>query len=127
METLAFLLLVTMQRNNTRVVSVSMELFDYGCLVTTAFSQIRHIASSLRLFFLNGLTECNNPFLLDVPVVQSSRCFSSCSRCFSRVQSSRWSISSCSRYSLLEIIRLERFLDEVQAVSVYQSIFILFL
>jgi hypothetical protein len=35
METLAFLLLVTMQRNNTGVVSVSMELFNYGYLVTT--------------------------------------------------------------------------------------------
>jgi hypothetical protein len=35
METLAYLLLVTMQRNNTRVVSVSMELFEYGYLVTT--------------------------------------------------------------------------------------------
>jgi hypothetical protein len=42
METLAHLLLVTMQRNNTGVVSVSMELFDYGRLVTTAFSQTRH-------------------------------------------------------------------------------------
>jgi hypothetical protein len=43
METLAFLLSVTMQRNNTGVMSVSIELFDYGCLVTTAFSQTRHI------------------------------------------------------------------------------------
>jgi hypothetical protein len=42
METLAFLLLVTMQRNNTGVVSVSMGIFDYGYLVTTAFSQTRH-------------------------------------------------------------------------------------
>jgi hypothetical protein len=42
METLAFLLLVTMQRNNTGVVSVSMGMFDYGYLVTTAFSQTRH-------------------------------------------------------------------------------------
>jgi hypothetical protein len=30
METLAVLLLVTMQRNNTGVVSVSMGLFGYG-------------------------------------------------------------------------------------------------
>jgi hypothetical protein len=28
--------------NSTGVVSVSMEIFNYGCLVTTAFSQIRH-------------------------------------------------------------------------------------
>jgi hypothetical protein len=42
METLVFLLLVTMQRNNTRVVSVSMGIFDYGYLVTMAFSQTRH-------------------------------------------------------------------------------------
>jgi hypothetical protein len=42
METLAFLLLVTMQRNNTGVVSVSMGIFDYGYVVTTAFSQTRH-------------------------------------------------------------------------------------
>jgi hypothetical protein len=35
METLAFLLLVTMQRNNTGVVSVFTELFDYGYLVMT--------------------------------------------------------------------------------------------
>jgi hypothetical protein len=42
METLAFLLLVTMQRNNTGVVSVSMEIFDYVYLVTTAFGQTRH-------------------------------------------------------------------------------------
>jgi hypothetical protein len=35
METLAFLLLVAMQRNNTGVVSISMELFDYGYLVVT--------------------------------------------------------------------------------------------
>jgi hypothetical protein len=73
METLAFLLLVTMQRNNTGVVSVSMGIFDYGYLVTTANSQTRHIAPSLRLFVPNGLTEYNNPFLLDVSVVQSSR------------------------------------------------------
>jgi hypothetical protein len=42
METLAFPLLVTMQRNNTGVVSVSMEIFDYGRLVKTAFRQTRH-------------------------------------------------------------------------------------
>jgi hypothetical protein len=42
MQTLAFLLLATMQRNNTGVVSVSMGIFDYGYLVTTAFSQTRH-------------------------------------------------------------------------------------
>jgi hypothetical protein len=42
MGTLAFLLLVTMQRNKTGVLSVSMEIFDYGYLVTTAFSQTRH-------------------------------------------------------------------------------------
>jgi hypothetical protein len=35
METLVFLLLVTMERNNTGMASVSMELFDYGYLVTT--------------------------------------------------------------------------------------------
>jgi hypothetical protein len=35
METLALLLLVAMQRNNTGVVSVSMGLFDYDYLVTT--------------------------------------------------------------------------------------------
>jgi hypothetical protein len=34
METLAFLLLVTMQHNNTGVVSVSMGIFYYGYLVT---------------------------------------------------------------------------------------------
>jgi hypothetical protein len=45
METLAFLLLVTMQRNNTGVVSVSMELFDYGYLVTT---RVLHINDGLR-------------------------------------------------------------------------------
>jgi hypothetical protein len=43
METLAFLLLVTMQRNNTGLVSISMGIFDYGYLVTTAFSQTGHI------------------------------------------------------------------------------------
>jgi hypothetical protein len=42
METPAFLLLVTMQRNNAGVVSVSMGIFDYGYLETTAFSQTRH-------------------------------------------------------------------------------------
>jgi hypothetical protein len=42
METLAFLLLVTIQRDNAGVVSVSMGIFDYGYLVTTAFSQTRH-------------------------------------------------------------------------------------
>jgi hypothetical protein len=42
METLAFLLLVSMQRNNTGVVSISMGIFDYGYLVTTTFSQTRH-------------------------------------------------------------------------------------
>jgi hypothetical protein len=42
METLAFLLLVTMHRNNTGVVSVSMGIFDYGYLVATAFRQTRH-------------------------------------------------------------------------------------
>jgi hypothetical protein len=35
MGTLAFPLLLTMQSNNTVVVSVSMELFDYGYLVMT--------------------------------------------------------------------------------------------
>jgi hypothetical protein len=42
METLAFLLLVTMQCNNTGVVSLSMGIFFYGYVVTTAFSQTRH-------------------------------------------------------------------------------------
>jgi hypothetical protein len=53
METLAFLLLVAMQRNSTGVVSVSMGLSNLwlpsndkclacGCLVTTAFAQTRH-------------------------------------------------------------------------------------
>jgi hypothetical protein len=79
---MAFLLLVAMVTNSTGVVSVSMEIFDYGCLVMTAFSQTRHIAPSLRLFVPNGLTEYNNPFLLDVSVVQSSWwLFYSCSRC----------------------------------------------
>jgi hypothetical protein len=41
-EALAFLLLVTMQRNNTGVVSVSMGIFDYGYVVTAALSQTRH-------------------------------------------------------------------------------------
>jgi hypothetical protein len=45
METLTFLMLVTMQRNNTGVVSVSMELFDYGYLVTT---RVLHSNDSLR-------------------------------------------------------------------------------
>jgi hypothetical protein len=45
METLAFLMLVTMQRNNTGVVSVSMELFDYGYLVTT---RVLHSNDGLR-------------------------------------------------------------------------------
>jgi hypothetical protein len=40
--TLACLLLVAIVTNSTGVVSVSMEIFDYGCLVTTAFSQTRH-------------------------------------------------------------------------------------
>jgi hypothetical protein len=42
METLAFPLLVTIQRNNTVVVSVSMEILRYGYLVTTVSSQTRH-------------------------------------------------------------------------------------
>jgi hypothetical protein len=42
METLAFLLLVAMVTNSTRVVSVSMEILDYGCLVTAASSQTCH-------------------------------------------------------------------------------------
>jgi hypothetical protein len=41
--------------------------------VTTASSQTRHIAPSLRLFVPNDLTEYNNPFLLDLSVVQYSR------------------------------------------------------
>jgi hypothetical protein len=45
METLAFLLLVTMQRNNTGVVSVFMELFDYDYLVTT---RVLHSNDGLR-------------------------------------------------------------------------------
>jgi hypothetical protein len=40
--TLAFLLLDAMVTNSTGVVSVSMEIFDYSCLVMTAFSQTRH-------------------------------------------------------------------------------------
>jgi hypothetical protein len=49
METLALLLLVTMQRNSTGVVSVSMEVLRFpskrqeGCEVMTAFGQTRHI------------------------------------------------------------------------------------
>jgi hypothetical protein len=35
MGTLAFLLLATIQHNNTGVVSVSMEIFNYGYVVTT--------------------------------------------------------------------------------------------
>jgi hypothetical protein len=50
-----------------------MGIFDYGYLVTTAFSQTPHIAPSLRLFVPNGLTEYNDPFLLDVSVGQYSR------------------------------------------------------
>jgi hypothetical protein len=37
-----------------------MEIFNYGCLVTTAFGQTRHIAPSSKLFVPNGLTEYNN-------------------------------------------------------------------
>jgi hypothetical protein len=44
--TLAVLLLVTMQRDNTAVVSISMELFDYGYLVTT---RVLHSNHGLRL------------------------------------------------------------------------------
>jgi hypothetical protein len=40
--TLAFLPLVAMVTNRTGVVSASMEIFDFGCPVTTAFSQTRH-------------------------------------------------------------------------------------
>jgi hypothetical protein len=102
-----------------------MEIFNYGCLVTAAFGQTRHIAPSLRLFVPNGLMEYNNPFLLDVSVVQSSRWwFSSCSHCSSVVQSSRWLFSSCPHCSLLKNVRPERSLDEVWAVTVYQFIFI---
>jgi hypothetical protein len=57
-----------------------MEIFNYGCLVTVAFSQTRHISPSLRLFVPNCLTEYSNPFLLNVSMVQSSWWFSSCSR-----------------------------------------------
>jgi hypothetical protein len=49
METLALPLVVTMQRNNTGVVSVSMELFDYSYLATMAFSQTRHNIISVSL------------------------------------------------------------------------------
>jgi hypothetical protein len=49
-----------------------MGIFDYGYLVTTAFSQTRHIAPSLRLFVPNCITQYNNPSVLDVSVVQSS-------------------------------------------------------
>jgi hypothetical protein len=45
METLAFLLLVTMQWNNTGLASISMELFDYGYLVTT---RVLHVNDGLR-------------------------------------------------------------------------------
>jgi hypothetical protein len=84
----------------------------------TASSQTLHIAPSLRLFVPNGLTEYNNPFLLDVSVVQSSRWwFSSCSRCSFVVQSSRWLFSICPRCSLLKTGRLERFLDEMWLFS----------
>jgi hypothetical protein len=57
MEKLTFPLLVTMQRNNTGVVSVSMGIFDYGYLVMT------------RLFIPSGSLMscgpllCTNPFL----------------------------------------------------------------
>jgi hypothetical protein len=65
----------------------------------------------MTVFVPNGLTECSNPFLLDVSVVESPRwLFSSCSRCSSVVQSWWWFISSCSRCSLLKTGRLERFL-----------------
>jgi hypothetical protein len=103
-----------------------MEIFNYGCLAMAAFGQTRHIAPSLRLFVPNGLTEYNNPFLLDLSVVQSlRRLISSCSRCSSVVQSWWLLISSCSRCSFLKTVRPERCLDEVRAGSVYQSIFIL--
>jgi hypothetical protein len=46
METLAFLMLVTIQRNTTGVVSASMELFDYGYLVTT---RVLHSNDGLQL------------------------------------------------------------------------------
>jgi hypothetical protein len=45
METLAFPLFVTMQRNSTGVVSVSMGIFDYGYLVTT---RVLHSNDGLR-------------------------------------------------------------------------------
>jgi hypothetical protein len=41
-----------------------MEIFNYSCLVTSAFGQPRHIAPSLRLFVPNGLMEYNNPSFL---------------------------------------------------------------
>jgi hypothetical protein len=41
-ENLASLLLVAMVTNSTGVVSVSMEIFNYGCLVTTA--SVKHVA-----------------------------------------------------------------------------------
>jgi hypothetical protein len=60
--TLVFLLLVAMVTNSTGVVSVSMEIFEYGCLVTTAFSQTRPImilTVLLRPFKQTSLKICH--------------------------------------------------------------------
>jgi hypothetical protein len=42
------------------------------------------------------------------------------------VQSLWWLFSSCSHCSILKTVRPERFLDEVQSISVYQSILLAF-
>jgi hypothetical protein len=67
METLAFLLFVTMQRNSTGLASVNMEVFNFqlssknksgcGCLVTTAFDQNIIICSnsSWKLSFISSI------------------------------------------------------------------------
>jgi hypothetical protein len=53
--TLAVLLLVAMVTNSTGVVSVSMEIFNYGCLVTAAFGQTRHNIMDIRgTYTVNG-------------------------------------------------------------------------
>jgi hypothetical protein len=72
-----------------------------SCIPDTivAFGQTRHTAPSLRLFVPNGLKEYCHSFLLNATA--------------SDVHS--W----CSRGSLLKTGCLERFLDEVRAVSLY--------
>jgi hypothetical protein len=55
-ETLAFLLLVTRQRNNTGVASD----FNYGCLVSTAFSQTHHNTIVLWFTLTHQLQDVRN-------------------------------------------------------------------